>query len=67
MSINCVDVDCKSLERCNCSNYDGTQVQHFEMPQLISFYGKQAIQYIGSVDRQNNFTIITSLSELKTK
>lgn len=67
MSINCVDVDCKSLERCNCGNYDGTQVQHFEIPQLISFYGKQAIQYIGSVDRQNNFTIITSLSELKAK
>lgn len=69
ISINCVDVDCKSLERCKCGkiNDDDTITAHFEIPQLISYYGKQAIEYIGSTDRQNKFTIITSLSEFKNK
>ena len=66
LSINCVDIDCKSLERCSCGriNEDDTLVAHFEIPQLITYYGKQAIDYIGSTDRRNKFTIITSLSEL---
>lgn len=69
MAINCIDVDCQSLERCSCGkiNDDDTLVAHFEIPQLISDYGKQAIEYIGSTDRQNKFTVITSLSELKNK
>lgn len=69
MSINCVDVDCSSLERCSCReiNPDDTLVAHFEIPQVISFYGKQAIEYIGSTDRQNKFTIVTSLSELQNR
>ena len=66
MAINCIDVDCQSLERCTCGQ-TGDDVAHFEIPQLISDYGKQAIEYIGSIDRQNKFTIITSLSELENK
>lgn len=69
IAINCVDVDCHSLERCNCGkiNEDDTLVAHFEIPQIVSDYGKQSIEYIGSTDRQNKFTVITSLSELKTQ
>ena len=66
MAINCIDVDCQSLERCTCRQTGG-DIAHFEIPQLVSDYGKQAIEYIGSVDRQNKFTIITSLSELENK
>lgn len=67
IAINCVDVDCESLERCRCSNADGTLVAHFQIPQVISYYGKQAIEYIGSSDRRNKFQIITSLSELENR
>lgn len=68
MAINCVDVDCESLERCKCKeNSDDTLVAHFQIPQLISDFGKQAIEYIGSIDRRNPFQIITSLSELETR
>lgn len=67
LSINCVDVDCKSLERCSCNQNGDSVVAHFEIPQVVTDYGKQAIEYIGSVDRQNKFTIITSLSELNNK
>lgn len=68
LAINCVDVDCQSLERCPCGTQNNdTLIAHFEIPQLINDYGKNSIRYIGSVDRKNNFTIITSLSELNNK
>lgn len=69
IAINCIDVDCESLERCRCGKLsDGdTITAHFEIPQIVSDYGKQAIEYIGSTDRQNKFTIITSLSELNNR
>ena len=69
IAINCIDVDCESLERCSCGrvNDDDTLVAHFQIPQLVSYFGKNAIEYIGSTDRKNNFTIITSLSELENK
>ena len=69
IAINCIDVDCESLERCRCGKIseDDTLVAHFQIPQLISYYGKQAIDYIGSTDRRNKFTVITSLSEFNNK
>lgn len=67
LAINCVDVDCVSLERCCHVNNNDTLVAHFQIPQVISYYGKQAIDYIGSPDRTNKFQIITSLSELENR
>ena len=67
LSINCISVDCKALERCSCGGEGDTLVAHFEIPQLISYYGKQSIDYIGSSDRMNKFTVITSLSELNNR
>lgn len=69
VAINCVDVDCESLERCSCGKVsDGdTITAHFQIPQIVTNYGKQAINYIGSTDRQNKFNIITSLSELQNR
>lgn len=69
IAINCVDVDCESLERCSCGKVsDGdTITAHFQIPQIVTNYGKQAINYIGSTDRQNKFNVITSLSELQNR
>lgn len=64
MSINCIDVDCGSLERCGCDHQGN--VAHFQIPQVVTTYGKDAISYIGSTDRLNKFTIVTSLSEMNT-
>ena len=61
VSINCIKVDCKDLDRCNCGNENtGNPVAHFEIPQLINDYGDQAIEYIGSTDRQMPFIYYTS-------
>ena len=67
MAINCIPVDCKSLERCPCgeTTEGDTNIQHFEIPQLVSYYGKESINYIGSTDRMNRFVIGTSLLDLQ--
>lgn len=66
LAINCIDVDCKSLERCKC-NSDGceTIVAHFEIPQLLNDYGSQAIDYIGTTDRQIPFVWYTSATAFR--
>ena len=64
MAINCIEVDCNPLERCSCAD-NIKNVKHFQIPQLVTQYGKQAIDYLGSIDRQNKFKIITSLTELQ--
>ena len=51
--INCIPVDCKKEF--------GTPTMHFEIPQLLNDYGAQAIQYIGSTDKQLPFLWYTSL------
>lgn len=61
LSINCINVDCKSLERCKCKGSPcDTLVAHFEIPQLLNDYGRMAIDYIGSTDRQLPFAYYTS-------
>ena len=69
LAINCINVDCESLERCSCGRQteNGTLTAHFQIPQVIADYGKQAFEYIGSTDRKNKFTIVTSLSEFNNK
>lgn len=67
-AINCVEVDCESLERCKCvQSVDDTLMAHFQIPQLVQEFGKRAIEYIGSIDRQNSFSVVTSLAELETR
>ena len=62
LSINCIPVDCKDLERCRCAyntEYE-TVTAHFEIPQIVNDYGSLSIDYIGSSDRQNPFIYYTS-------
>lgn len=62
ISINCVPVDCKDLERCGpcCDNECPTPTAHFEIPQILNDYGNLSINYIGSTDRMNPFVWYTS-------
>lgn len=67
IAINCIEVDCKDLERCKCLEDEclHTPTMHFEIPQLVNDYGKESIQYIGSADRQLPFSYYTSLNTYK--
>jgi len=61
MSINCVDVDCKSLDKCPCSAAGYTKPElHFEIPQLVNDFAEEAVEFIGSVDRSVQFKVYTS-------
>lgn len=62
VSLNCIPVDCQSLDKCPCNkNTCGRDpVAHFEIPQLLFDYGlKKAIYYIGSTDKQHPFIVYT--------
>ena len=66
LSINCIPVDCKDIERCRCrDDGNGTPTAHFQIPQLLSDYGLQAIDYIGSNDRQLPFVYYLSSTALR--
>ena len=61
MAINCVPVDCDTLDKCKCSGtICGNPTAHFQIPQILFDYGlNKAIFYIGSSDRQHSFLYYT--------
>lgn len=61
LSINCIPIRCKNIDRCPCESEDGNAA-YFEIPQIVNDYGVKAIDYIGSTDRQNPFIYYTSSS-----
>ncbi len=62
-SINCIQVDCMSLDKCCLStNIYSRPVAHFEIPQLLNDFGEEAIEYIGSTDKMIPFKAYTSKS-----
>lgn len=62
MSLNCIPVDCESLDKCSCnaSNCGSDPIAHFQIPQLLFDYGlRKAIYYIGTTDKQHPFIVYT--------
>ena len=58
MSINCIPVDCKSLDKCPCGKSQYSEpIAHFEIPQLVNGLPDDAIEFVGSVDRQVQFKV----------
>ena len=46
ISINCIDVDCESMDKCcNSDNYS-KPIAHFEIPQLVNDFGDGAIEFM---------------------
>lgn len=67
LTIRCIPVDCKDLERCNCGqNQCHTEMAHFEIPQIFSDLGDGLlIDYVGSPNMDRPFTVFTNLRTLK--
>lgn len=59
-SLNCIELDCKSLDKCCEADPDDEIVAHFEIPQIVNDFGEQAIEYIGSTDKQIRFKVYTT-------
>lgn len=69
ISINCIDVDCESMDKCcNSDNYS-KPIAHFEIPQLVNDFGDGAIEFVGSTNKEIAFKVYTSRAYLfhKTK
>lgn len=60
MAINCVEVDCKSLDKCPCGTSFTPPQAHFEIPQLVNDFAEEAIEFIGSINRETQYKIYTS-------
>lgn len=61
MSINCIPVDCKSLDKCPCKKENFSEpIAHFEIPQIINGLSDGAIEFVGTVDKQIKFKVYTS-------
>ena len=66
LSINCVPIDCKDLDRCCVHDDNATVEAHFEIPQLITDFGITSIDYIGSTDRQLPFIWYTNINRWRS-
>jgi hypothetical protein len=65
VAINCVDVDCLSLDKCpSCvTKNPAEQPQyHFEIPQIVNDFAESAVEFIGSTDKTNDYKIYTDAS-----
>lgn len=68
LSINCIPIDCKSMDRCSCNkmlDWGSSPTMHFEIPQLLNGFGTSTIDYIGSADHQLPFVYYTSSTAFK--
>lgn len=61
MSINCIEIDCKSLDKCPCNtqNYS-LPIAHFELPQIVNDFANEATEFVGSIDRGIQFKVYTN-------
>ena len=66
ISINCILVDCKSISGCCDDTMNVNGMKHFEIPQLISDFGVDGIEYIGAIDKQLPFTWYTDINNWTT-
>ena len=63
MGINCIKLDCKSLDKCPCGANDKTKPElHFEIPQIINDFAEESIEFVGSVNREVQFKVYTSIA-----
>lgn len=61
-SINCIQLDCASLDKCCEHDPEDDLVAHFEIPQILVSAGEDAIGWAGSSDKQIKFKVYTSPS-----
>lgn len=64
LSITCIEIGCKSMDKCYCGIDDPYKefTAHFEIPQLVTDFGSEAIEFIGSSDKTVSFQVYTNLT-----
>lgn len=62
LSINCIDVDCADPAKC-CES--GKSKLHFEIPVLMNDLGNDAVDWIGTIDKEIRYDVYYTLDALK--
>lgn len=62
MTIDCIDVDCKSLDKCPCGTSYSNPEMHFEIPQIVNDPALQSVEYLGAIDKSYQYKVYTSTS-----
>ena len=62
MSINCIETDCKSLDKCPYGKNITKPELHFEIPQIVNDLASDSIEFIGSIDKGIQFKVYTNTS-----
>ena len=60
MSINCIELDCLSLDKCPCGKGYTKPQLHFQIPQLVNDFADESVEFIGSIDKQIQYKVYTS-------
>lgn len=61
VSINCIDTDCKSLDKCPCGVLGCSDPElHFELPQIVNDFSLESIDYIGATDKSRGYKVYTN-------
>lgn len=71
VSLNCVEVDCDDMVKCDNECSDKKPIthkmqKHFQIPQLLTDVGEDAIVYIGSADGVYPFRVYYSMESVKS-
>ena len=69
VTLNCVNVDCQNMIKCDSCTAEplAKKMQsHFEIPQLLTEVGDDAIIYIGSADGVHPFKVYYSMEGMKS-
>ena len=57
-AVNCVEVNCDFMSKC-CDLPVGKKALHFEIPPVLLMNGISTIQFVGSIDRQEQYSVYT--------
>lgn len=64
LAINCIEVDCADPAKC-CTTSSGKSEAHFEIPILMNDLGRDAIIWIGTIDKEIRYDVYYSLDAIK--
>lgn len=66
LAINCIEVDCKDpAQCCEVGVGSGKSEMHFEIPQLLNDMGSDAIEWIGTIDKEQRFDVYYTTDAIK--
>ena len=64
LAINCIEVNCEDPAQC-CEVGSGKSEMHFEIPQLLNDMGSDAIEWIGTIDKEQRFDVYYTTDAIK--